>query len=371
MTTTPLIFLGAGASAPFGVPPMKEMVTLFEEELIEKGLDKQIALWNNVKAKLERVYGVGGVDIEHMLTFFSFPYIEPPSLSPNVIYHYGIDTKEQMEIVDTNTAKSIVGALKEFIYKRCDTQDHEDIFRIYSKLWTTIVQAPLRPPQQANILEFFMRTDLEIFTTNYDRCFEIFYRRARVKHGLRSPREIILDVGEKDRYYDFEYYTGDKPRLYKLHGSIRRYKTKTGRVRFYEGLRKEGEPVDGDEVVEEWMIWPLTGKYIYQYPYSMLMNKFRKTLYSRNSWLFVGFSFRDEGIKLILKEVNDSLEGQERRGVNVLNKNLILVDRSADEKRDQFRQYSKIHFWPITGEFGKDETFDKLREHAQTHNLFK
>lgn len=369
MTDTPLIFLGAGASAPFNVPTMKEMVVLFEKELAEKGSDDQIDLWKDVKSRLEIVYGSGNVDIEHMLTFFSSPYIEPSSLSPNIIYHYGIDIKELIHIVDTETAESIVEAIKDFIYTRCDIQTHKDIFPVYSKLWKTIATAPVRPPHQPNILEFYMQPGLKIFTTNYDICFEIFYRSAR--HKLQSSKEIILDVGEKDRYYNIGYYTGDRPRLYKLHGSIQRYKTRTGKVRFYEGLRKKGDPVDGDEVVDEWMIWPLTGKYIYEYPYSKLMDRFRDELSSRSVWLFIGFSFRDEGIKLILKEVNDELEDQKRTWRNVQNKKLILIDRSADKKKDLFKQYNMIHFIPITGEFGKDETFNRLLEEAQKHDLFK
>ncbi len=139
---------------------------------------------------------------------------------------------------------------------------------------------------------------------------KFFCDGARTK--FRSSKEIILDVGIVRRYYSPDYYH-NYPRLYKLHGSIQRYLTKTRRVREYDGLRKKGDPVDGDEVVKEWMIWPLTGKYIYQYPYSKLMDMFRKALYERRIWLFVGFSFRDEGINLILKNINDHLEDQNRR----------------------------------------------------------
>lgn len=356
MTDPPLIFLGAGASAHFDIPTMKNMVDLFEEELTEKGVDEQNKLWKDVKSKLERVYGMGNVDVEHMLTFFSFPHIDPSSLSPNVIYHYGIDTKELIEIADAETAKSIVENLKAFIYKSCEVQNHENVFPTYSKLWRSLSEG-----MKQNSHVFYMQSDLEVFTTNYDRCFEIFYVIARNRFSLST--EIILDVGVLGRYYNPDYYQTVYPRLYKLHGSIRRYITRAGKVRLYDGLRKEGDSVDGDEVVKEWMIWPLTGKYIYQYPHSKLMDRFRETLYKRNAWLFVGFSFRDESINLILKDVNDRLEDQMRRGKKVRRKNLILIDHSADKKKDLFKQYSMIHFYPVTGEFGKDETFDKLKEY--------
>jgi hypothetical protein len=74
---------------------------------------------------------------------------------------------------------------------------------------------------------------------------------------------------------------------------------------------------------------------------------------------------------MILKDVNDRLEDKERRGQNLEKKNLILIDRSAEEKKHLFEKYEMIRFWPINGEFGNEEAFDKLRENAQTHSLLK
>ena len=354
MTKSPLIFLGAGASAPFNVPTMKNMVNLFEKELGEKGQDNQIDLWNNVKLRLQAAFGVDNVDIEHMLTFFSSPIIDPSRLSPNVIYGCDIIEKNPIQVADPEIAKAITIDLKDFIYRHCDIQAHERIFPVYSMLWKIISVM-----MNFGVHEFYM-SDLEVFTTNYDRCFEIFYNMARTRS--LSSTEIVLDTGVKGRYYNPAYYGTTGPRLYKLHGSIRRYITRADMVRLYDGLRREGDPVNGDEVVKEWMIWPLTGKYIYQYPYSELMDKFRQTLYDRRLWLFVGFSFRDEGIRLILEEVNDRLKDQMRRGKRAPEKRLILVDRSADQKKSIFQKYEKIRFYPVTGEFGEKSTFDKLAE---------
>ena len=140
--------------------------------------------------------------------------------------------------------------------------------------------------------------------------------------------------------------------------------TKSGKVRLYDGLLKKGDRVDGDEIVEEWMIWPLRGKYLYQYPYSVLMNKFMDALINRDSWLFIGFSFRDEGINIIIEDVNDRLNDQRRRGKKASEKNLILVNSSADKKGALFEKYRMIHLTPITGKFGEDKAFDELKEHS-------
>lgn len=61
-----LIFLGAGASKPFGIPTMHEMVSQFEEELKSKHGE----LWHfyfEIKSKLSTTYG-DRIDIESMLS---------------------------------------------------------------------------------------------------------------------------------------------------------------------------------------------------------------------------------------------------------------------------------------------------------------
>ncbi len=60
-----LLFLGAGSSAPFGIPTMKEMVKSFEEEMassVQNLSDVEYQLYRSVKELLIEVYGY--VDLE-------------------------------------------------------------------------------------------------------------------------------------------------------------------------------------------------------------------------------------------------------------------------------------------------------------------
>src|SRR5438552_6114490 len=65
----PLFFLGAGASRPFDIPTMKEMVTQFRKELSEsksEGIDEEIRLYDDVESLLRDEFGA--VDLESVFT---------------------------------------------------------------------------------------------------------------------------------------------------------------------------------------------------------------------------------------------------------------------------------------------------------------
>lgn len=352
----PVLFLGAGASAPFDVPPMREMVDLFEKEL----QGEQLSLWNRTKQNLMRAYGT--VDIEHMLSFFSRPYVSSSELDPPTVcllpnLKYG----ERIDIVDQSLAQDIVERLKAFIYIKCSISGHNNIFPLYERLLNTLGGAcNPRSPDSSRML--YTSHDFEVYTTNYDRCFEIFFREAANRYRNDN---IVLDqgIGRKD-YWNFDYYENQYPKIYKLHGSIGRYVTSYGRIRTCDRLMEKRGLIDGEEIVEEWMIWPLTGKYLYRFPYSQMLDRFRNALLSNNFWVFVGYSFRDEGINLILKDVNDRLLDMERRGVRTQARHLFLLDRDASAKKASIQENSMIHFDPIDRAFDANaETYEELRTH--------
>src|SRR2546428_10987855 len=65
----PLFFFGAGASRPFDIPTMKEMVTQFRKELSESksdGIDDEVRLYDDVESILREKFGA--VDLESVFT---------------------------------------------------------------------------------------------------------------------------------------------------------------------------------------------------------------------------------------------------------------------------------------------------------------
>jgi hypothetical protein len=65
----PLFFFGAGASRPFDIPTMKEMVSEFQKELANssgKGIRDEVHLYSQVAASIKQAYG--RVDLESVFT---------------------------------------------------------------------------------------------------------------------------------------------------------------------------------------------------------------------------------------------------------------------------------------------------------------
>lgn len=61
-----LIFLGAGASVPFGLPTMTDLVDLFEKKLKKSKSNPEYKLYHSVKEILFNTYGY--VDLESVFT---------------------------------------------------------------------------------------------------------------------------------------------------------------------------------------------------------------------------------------------------------------------------------------------------------------
>lgn len=49
-----VFFFGAGASAPFGIPTMKQFVSDFERILDESGSEEERKTYNNIRETLEK-----------------------------------------------------------------------------------------------------------------------------------------------------------------------------------------------------------------------------------------------------------------------------------------------------------------------------
>jgi hypothetical protein len=64
-----LVFLGSGASTPFGIPTMKGLVNSFEKQLQERSepnSEEMYDLYQQIKTSLKSIYGY--VDLESVFT---------------------------------------------------------------------------------------------------------------------------------------------------------------------------------------------------------------------------------------------------------------------------------------------------------------
>ena len=118
---TTLVFLGAGASAPFNIPTMTKMVTKFEEHLKQNNIPESY-LYTEIKSTLEKGYNASQVDIESV---FSVIHGIADSVTPQELgaypYYYiqkfgSVGKFSDKEIKDAKTLQNI---LEEFIKTEC------------------------------------------------------------------------------------------------------------------------------------------------------------------------------------------------------------------------------------------------------------
>jgi hypothetical protein len=142
------------------------------------------------------------------------------------------------------------------------------------------------------------RSRVQIFTTNYDRCFEEALIRSGfiVNDGFSlnfprrfRPENFDVDFVRKGPFDSEPQMLPNVVQLIKVHGSVDWWRDKSREVR-------QGEIPDGAEPI---LIYPRSTKYqlAFEQPYLELMAKFQTSLRRPDTTIFiVGFGFADEHI---------------------------------------------------------------------------
>lgn len=200
-----VLFLGAGASAPFGIPTNKRFVIAFEQELNKTGNATEIKLFGMIKEFLRRNYRPDD-DLENLLTIIenlsnrpTFRKLGSTSLFyveryyPHLKTRWGkvkmpLTSKTQREI-DSKTAAGLKEKLKDFVWKKCSEPNIEDIPRIYDQFFEKLADGlKVHTPIQHNGGEVKFEP-CDVFTTNYDLSFEIYCK----SRGIIFNKGISLD----------------------------------------------------------------------------------------------------------------------------------------------------------------------------------
>lgn len=117
MTREFAILFGAGASKPFDIPDMKDMVEGFEKNLYGDEYSKWKEIRLALKAHIEP-------DLEAMLSILTDPAINPSNLHPGVLYyfksHLSIPFYKKIKVLDTSFAKNLEEKIKQYIWNACN-----------------------------------------------------------------------------------------------------------------------------------------------------------------------------------------------------------------------------------------------------------
>jgi hypothetical protein len=349
-----LLFLGSGASVPFGLPTMKKLVELFEMERLRTpkrhSIDnefmrrlyryiKRILISTNGYADLESVFSIIE-DISNNIEYKELGFSPTYVLSK---YEKVLRGKKISSVKEQKAAINLLKMYKTFVRDQCKVKGpmEERISEVYKELFDAL-------GNKYNYFESLKGNDgkdyrygfCPIYTTNYDSEIETYWRGIALINDLWKDEKGIkvLDVGNiSSDAIDIK--------LVKLHGSLNWFKLKDGKVvnlDFYQE-RYGKQPVEG-----ELMLYPLRQKDLYLDPWFDLFKGFKYDLSRIKNWISIGYSFNDEFITNIFKEI---LKNHTHK--------LIIVSPHVDEiVTNVFSDYENIG--KVKGKFGEKETISKI-----------
>lgn len=306
-----VIFLGAGASKPFGIPTMKEFVDKLDMTEIRKIYeitDDEFALYQRIQGVVRR-YFEQKTDFEAIYTVIdclsrSAPFIDRDSMIQTFYYDTYIRScftriNEELDMLAleheltsscheyTDVASRLRMKIERFLKDQCMVK------RKYTKKIETIYD------DFFNCLnKVFGVKNFWIYTTNYDRCVEYYftdYRGKTIETGFRHDDNLHKWILDPTRFYS----KGLK--LIKIHGSITFWRNK--RLNEIEELK--GDPIAQyvPEDYEGQTMWlPIEEKKMYTYPYLDMFRALKKDLRETENWIVIGHSFNDSIIRQIFVE---------------------------------------------------------------------
>jgi hypothetical protein len=301
-TSNITVFLGAGASVPFGIPDTVKIVENLEKDL---------------KCYADRIHGIrenvrkfGFLDdIEAVLAVADF-WANPK----DAILEIGPSFAEATNLAPACFKKRLREArmsqrIKDYIVRKCFISEEEiitNIMSIYGQFFQSLAQTfnlPYCDPKGR--LEC---PAIDVFTTNYDNVIELYAKRngVRIYDGYRE---------QVTGYYVFEpeYYETSVAalRLYKLHGTVTYAKLDSGEVERLTLIPKKGPLVIAGRKAFPDLIYPGMHRYLAREPQLELLNLLKKKLLFCRICIVVGYSFRDPNIRQLFTDVcrkNNSLK---------------------------------------------------------------
>jgi len=323
-----VFFFGAGASAPFGIPTMKQMVIDFENELSQTGGSEERKMYDDIKNILQFDFLGESVDLEAIFTVI------------DGIIEYDI---ERLGLLSLYASKSHFGNLL------TNAKPSENVIRTCIGLKTkfqNFVREKCMPPATSSekiskvYRDFFNRLQAEggvhmpgvtkeerghkycttwtMFTTNYDTCLEHYWReeaRVTLNTGFSFQDSRRVSVLTPD------LFSNEGLKLLKLHGSISWLFEPDGTI--IEEQTVLGRQLVFRRFVGEMMIYPVQQKELYLEPYISMFKEFNRELKRKPIWIIVGYSFADPVIREVFIRNSDQ------------SKRIVLIHPDAQKIKEQ------------------------------------
>lgn len=343
-----LVFFGAGASKPFGIPTMQEMVIEFEEKL-KNNHAELFGFYSKIKGVLVEEYRDSKIDIESMLSVINgiSANTKPAELGHFVFYYMSNNcSHNEFSLDEIKLAKKLRIELQDYIKDTCKvkiSKDKND--EIYEKSYLPLFRHMIGEKKSYD--EDVLGYDWKAYTTNYDNIFEDFWS------AYQSPKDHFEKIGNSDIDYFNIQELPMEDTFSKLHGSLDWTKeVKTGRI-----IRKKQAGFNRFQTKGEVMLFPIQQKDLYLHPWFTLFQDLKLGLSKKEIWYVIGYAFNDEFIKNVFQE---SL-------VRDPSKTLVIINPEAEKIKDKFPEsiHKQIDILPIN--FGSK--FFELQFEDYTKNI--
>ena len=359
-----LFFFGAGASAEFGIPTMTKMAQDFRLELTNKGSKPEKDIYNEIIEILARDINCD-VDIEAIFSVIQgLKEYSPTTIGELALYisrkKYDRSLVNSLS-VDVATLESLESRFQQFIRKSCRLKsDYRDkMITTYKEFFNIISNHVNNQLNSDKPVKYDTRWTL--FTTNYDRCLEAFWRddmQINLDTGFRKD-ETSFDSAKCTLNADnflcsfggslqFQKTCHTRLRLVKLHGSVtwlRRKGNQEIEETIYDIDLGKNEHGTGSVYTDEVVIYPLREKRLYLDPYIQMLYCLNRELENKRLWIVTGYSFRDPVIQNIFTSALDRCE----------NMKMILVTPDANKLiKERLELYHK-RIVPVERCFGKED----------------
>ena len=346
-----VLFTGAGASKPLGMPTMLEFRERFSSKLL--GYD-QAMLWNNVVAQSAEFYGTSPepIDIEQVLTCIEsceLSFKKSAALWESIYgMSHGTPTIEQIHEFRQCLWSIRDDVLDEICATYIDPEP-EEVVKCYVPLFEML-------------RDVTGQTTTNVFTTNYDLTFEVLGNTEpdafEVVDGfLTSPNGA--EVFKK--HFVPQYNAGHSIVLRKLHGST----SWKGRLPNLQFLKASPGRYVHDGGMRTILIYPTRNKAASQ---NLFANPFNQayggleSLFSQMGTLrillVIGYGFGDTEVK---EAIGRGLESENRAEV-------IVVDPNTTHEcvAGLFPNIDKRRFRVIQCKFGEDATLERIGEELRS-----
>ena len=343
-----MLFLGAGASAPFGIPTMKELVIDFENHLASGEENaKETKIYKKIKNDLKRYLGKDA-DLEEVFTVIeSMVNFEDLNLDVFSTYLFGkylTEVRSQFDEEETSSSLDLSIMLREFVKEKCKipSTSFAKIAEVYKDLFNRFFYESSSFGTGDHMGKDSAASGRwPIFTTNYDTCLEYYFRKAAklpLNTGFSPDNVTNTMVMNNDRLFE-----SDVTRLFKLHGSVSWFVDSEGTVTEEQMI---GTSLVGREYLGEMMVYPIQEKQLYLEPYITMFRQLNHELAARENWVVIGYSFNDPIIlSIFLENASDQ-------------KRMIVVDPHASEfisKIDDIDISQGLKMCPIDDKFGEED----------------